>query len=62
MNSKYISDKYYSLVNSKKVVNDPGQIEVIQSLDYLYYLIKMPFSFKNIFKKKKYWVFIFMVK
>ena len=53
MNSKYISDKYYSLVNSKKVVNDPGQIEVIQSLDYLYYLIKMPFSFKNFFKKKK---------
>ena len=53
VNSKYISEKYNSLVNSKKVINDPGQKEVIQSLDYLYYSIKSPFSLKDIFKKKK---------
>tara|TARA_B100000686_G_scaffold230390_1_gene237774 strand:- start:213 stop:1328 length:1116 start_codon:yes stop_codon:yes gene_type:complete len=53
VNPKYISEKYKTLVNSKIVINDDGQKEVLEALDTLYYLIKSPFSIRNFFKRKK---------
>ena len=53
VNPKYISDKYTTLVNSKKVINDDGQKDVIEALDVLYAIIKRPLSIKNIFVKKR---------
>ena len=53
VNSKYISNKYKTLVNSKKVINDEGQREAIEALDVLYSMVKSTFSIKNFFKKKR---------
>lgn len=53
VNPKYISEKYKTLVNSKIVVNDNGQKEVVEALDTLYFLIKSSFSIRNIFKRKR---------
>ena len=53
VNSKYISNKYKTLVNSKKVINDEGQREAIEALDVLYSMVKSTFSIKNFFKKNR---------
>ena len=47
VNSKYISNKYKTLVNSKKVINDEGQREAIEALDVLYSMVKSTFSINS---------------